>query len=645
MRKKFILLSLVAILFGVLMACVMALFHDLPQIQSLASFKPPTITSIYSADNVLLGELYSEKRETVGIEQIPENLINALLVTEDRNFYRHSGIDIKGIARALLKDLLAGKYVEGASTITQQLAKTLFLTPRKTILRKLKEAVLAIQLERRYTKNEILTLYLNQVYLGSGAYGVQLAARIYFGKPAHQLTLAECALVAGMPQAPSRLSPRVNVEKARNRRNIVLRQMHQNGLISTTAYEEALASPINLTPAPHLQTRAPYFMDYIKNQLEAQVGADQLYKGGLTVHTTLNSKSQEIARQAVIQGLANLQKRMAKSGNTTDPPQAALVCLNLQTGGIEALVGGRTYALSNFNRATHARRQPGSAFKPFVYGLAIERGFSQNQLVLDSPVVYQVAQKEWRPQNFSKTYAGEISYRYALARSKNIPAVRLIETLGPVSVVNFAHSLGIRSPLAPNLSLALGTSEVVLLDLTAAYGVFPRGGRSVEPYGVTAVYDHQKRLLWRAAPVQKLVMSQIAAAIMTDMLQAVVTEGTGRQAKRLGIPLAGKTGTTNDYKDALFVGFSPLLVTGVWVGSDEYKSLGTKETGARAALPIWIDFMGQVSKKHQISYFDLPPETVQVTVDARDGHPVPAGSRGSTSALFDRKSAPQSSFE
>jgi len=628
---------------GIILGVIIALTHDLPQIRQLESFQPSSTTRIYSSDGVILAELYAERRDPVKLKAIPPYLKAALLATEDQRFYSHSGLDIKGIGRAIISDIRAGRFVQGGSTITQQLAKTLFLTPRRTLLRKLKEAFLAFQLERRYTKDAILTLYLNQVYFGSGAYGVEAAAQLYFGKPVSALNLSECALLAGMPQAPSRYSPLVNKSLAVKRRNVVLRRMLKSGIIDPSQYDETVKRPLKLSTGTHPSDLAPYFIAHIKQSLEKEIGAELLYKGGLTVSTTLVYQEQKAAAQAVSDGLEAFESQNSELENR-NAPQAALIALDVKTGGIRAMIGGRDFKQSAFNRATMAERQPGSAFKPLVYALAIERGFAQNTLLMDAPVAYKIPgnRKLWQPQNFSGAFKGSITFRKALSASQNIPAVRLIEMLGVSSVIQFAHHIGIRSQLRSYLSLALGASEVRLIDLTAAYAVFANQGQWTRPFGVTDVYDRNNRRLWRVKPEKKAVMSRAGAAVMTDMLAAVVQEGTGRKARVIQRPLGGKTGTTNLYKDALFVGFSPSIATGVWVGMDDFTTLGKWETGAKAALPIWIQFMQAALDGKPYQHFDLPDDVVRKRMDRATGKPVEEDAAGAVDTLFIESAMPQS---
>jgi len=646
-NKKIIgilLLLLFGIIFGSMAGFFIALTKDLPQIRNLESFKPSSITRIFSADEVLLAEFFLEKRDPVPIKMIPDNLKKALIITEDRSFYQHSGIDLKGILRAIFRDIKAGKFVEGASTITQQLSKTLFLKKRKTLLRKAKEAFLSFQIERRYTKDEILELYLNQVYFGSGAYGVESAARIYFGKPVSDLNLSECALLAGLPKSPSRYSPLINKDLALKRRNIVLKQMKDTKAITEAVFKRAKEAPLILAKQDKTRDKAPYFIDYIKFFLENTIGSSRLYKGGLTVVTTLDFKLQKAAEFAAEKGLSALEHRMKQQFIKNPVPQCALVSLDVLSGGILAMVGGRDYLKSPFNRATIARRQPGSAFKPIVYAYAIDQGFSQNKIILDAPVVFKTGnrKKEWQPNNFSEDYKGEMTLRTALALSKNIPAVRLIEMLGPSSVAGFAHTLGIKSPLYPNLSLALGTSGVKLINLTAAYSVFPDKGKLIEPYGVMEVVDGNGRLVWRVKPNKKAVISRESAAVITDMLRSVIQDGTGKKAKIIQRPIAGKTGTTNEFKDALFIGFSPSITTGVWVGQDTFTTIGKGETGAKAALPIWIDFMKRALHNRPIQYFDIPDDVVKVRINPITGLLAADNAPNAVKALFKKGTEPKS---
>ncbi|MFY9942632.1 MAG: PBP1A family penicillin-binding protein [Desulfobacterales bacterium] len=637
------LVTLLALICGAAGGALLALSRDLPQIRSLEGFRPPAVTRIYSADEVLLAKLFQENRDPVALSEIPADLISALLTTEDRNFYRHSGVDPKGVVRAVAKNIRAGAFVEGASTITQQIAKTLFLTPQKTLVRKLREAILAFQLERRYTKDEILALYLNQIYLGSGAYGVVAAARRYFDKPVADLDLAECALIAGLPKAPSRYSPLVNPELALARRNLVLRQMRDTGTISAERYHLALSTPLQTIAGSRQGTPvAPYFIETIKAELETALGPARLYREGLRVTTTLSSRLQTAAEKALRKGLDALNPADRPAAETS-PVEGALICLDIRSGGILALVGGSDFATRPYNRASVARRQPGSAFKPVLFACAIEQAFTQASLLLDAPVVFRGADqgRDWKPENFGRTFDGEMSLRKALAQSKNIPAVRLMEKVGPQAVVRFARRLGIESPLPANLALALGAAELTLEELTAAYAVFARQGNHVQPFGLAEVQDRAGRVIWRAHPRKSAAMSRGDAAITTDLLTAVIREGTGRGAGVLEHPLAGKTGTTNEHRDALFVGFSPEIAAGVWVGRDDQRPIGPEATGARSALPIWIDFMRAALAGRPTAGFDVPPDLTRVLLDPASGLPAGPPPSPAVGALFKKGTTPR----
>ena len=619
---------------GVITGVFIALTSDLPQIRRLESYQPPAITRIYSSDNELLDEWYIEKRDAVSIHEIPDDLKNGIISTEDRQFYHHFGISIKGIIRAAVKNIVLGKYAEGASTITQQLAKTLFLTPQKTITRKIKEAFLAFQIERRYTKDEILSLYLNQIYFGSGAYGVKAASNLYFGKPLKDLSIAECALLAGIPKAPSRYSPFVQLSIAIKRRNIVLKQMALLGYIKSDQYEKALNEPLTLATRQTQHKKATYFLDYAKKQLEELIEPHTLYQSGYIIYTTLNAAYQRFAEQAVQEGLHQLEQRM-KHRSIVGRPQAALIAIHIQSGNIISMVGGRNFTESNFNRAIMAYRQPGSAFKPIIFAYAIENGLTQNSVLLDAPVEYDFGNgKIWRPNNYSGKYKGEISLRYALVKSLNIPAIRLLEQLQPEHVIQFSQKLGIYSDLKANLSLALGTSELTLLELTSAYAVFPNQGQWIQPMCIKSIYNQNERLVFKTKPEKKIVMTKESAAIITNMLMAVIQEGTGKKAKHIDLQLGGKTGTTDDFKDALFIGFSPEIAVGVWVGMDDNTSLGHGETGAQAALPIWIKFIKNLVNDHTQKQFKIPDTTQFQGIHYQTGKPLPQDNKNSVQALF-----------
>lgn len=641
MKKRqsvIIFIALAGVFFGILAGIFYSLIHDLPQINSLKQFKPSAVTTVFSSDNQILTRFYNEKRIPVSLTKIPKILINALVTIEDRDFYSHGGINFKAIIRAILHDLKAGRFKQGASTLTQQLAKTLFLTSEKSIVRKIKEAILALQIERRYTKDEILELYLNQIYLGSGAYGVEAASQTYFGKSVEALSLAQAALIAGLPKAPSVYSPIKNPKLAKKRQGIVLKQMLNRNIITRDEYRSAELQPIHLASHKNDQSQAGYFIDYIKVILKNQLHLQDAYSKGFTIHTTLDLDLQTAANTFVTKRMSQLSDRMKK--NAIDPSKAdcALIALDVKTGGILSMIGGKDFNTSVFNRAVQARRQPGSAFKPMVYATAICQGFSQTDTVLDAPLSYRLDNnRTWQVNNFSRTYLGEVTLRKALALSKNTPAVRLIEKIGPEKVIAFARKAGISSKLTANLSLALGTSDVNLLELTSSYIPFANMGVRVTPFSIVKIIDSDSRLVFQNTIQKQSVMSRQNAAVMVDMLKSVIHEGTGKKARVIQKDIAGKTGTTDNYKDALFVGFSPDIAVGVWVGNDDSTPLGRYETGARAALPIWIDFMTYFLSDKSVQYFDIPDGTKVVYMDPDTGKLKKSTSLHSVRALVKTK--------
>lgn len=557
---------------------------DLPEIRTLETYRPIESSLVYSADNRVLADFYIERRTFLPSRQIPDRLKKAIVAIEDQRFYSHPGVDIIGILRALYKDILARKIVEGGSTITQQLIKMLFLKPEKSIVRKIKEAMISVQIEKRYTKDEILGMYLNQAYFGSQAYGVEAAAQVYFGKSAGELTLAEAAMIAGLPKAPSQHSPFRNPEKAKLRRSLVLNSMLELGSITKAEHANANLEPL---PTSRFSRRyeAPYFVEFLRQQIEVKHG-DKIYTSGMKIYSTLDFGLQQHAEAAVKHGVRYMEKRVKKG------VQVALIALDSRTGQIRAMVGGTDFWDTQFNRATQALRQSGSAFKPFVYATAIEAGMKPEDTILDAPISFPGGKQGslWSPKNYDNKFSGEVSLRTALALSLNVATVRLANQLGIDNVIVFAQKCGYRSKLQPYLPTALGASDVTPLDLTAAYAVLATGKR-VEPISYERVLSRDGLSLEEITPQTRQVLSSETVENMRDLLQAVVEQGTAQRAKELKRPVYGKTGTTNDFTDAWFVGFDDRLVVGVWVGRDNNKPLGAKEAGARAALPIWIEFM------------------------------------------------------
>lgn len=632
-------IALAGVLTGILAGAFFSLTHDLPQINALKQFKPPAVSNVYAADQRIFTRFFIEKRLPVSLNQIPGLLIDAVITTEDRRFFEHGGIDLKSVSRAILSDVIAGRFKQGGSTLSQQLAKTLFLTSEKSITRKIKEALLTFQIERRYTKNEILELYLNQIYFGSGAYGIQAAAMTYFKKDIRDINLAEAALLAGLPKAPSRYSPLSHPDRAIGRRNMILSQMLSQKKINQDEYHAAIRENYQPPEADSISDPAPFFTDYIKDSLAHHFSMDTVYTRGLNIYTTLDLTLQNSGQNSMINHLTQLEKRMTSAGISNPHPEAALIAIDIRSGGILSMIGGRNYIKSSFNRAVYARRQPGSAFKPFVYGCAIENGLTQQTSILDAPLSVSMPGRDnvWSVNNFSGTFSGEMTIRKALALSKNTPAIRLIQMLTPQAVVDFAYRLGISSRLEPNLSLALGTSEVTLIELCAAYGVFANSGIWTEPYGIQKITDADGVLLYKANPLKKAVMSRINAAIVTDMLKAAILEGTGKKAGIIAKEIAGKTGTTNDYKDALFIGFSRDIVIGIWIGNDDATTLGNNETGARAALPVWIDYMTEFLKGKPYQFFDIPDGIEMIYMDPDSGKVVEKNTSQAVKALVKTK--------
>ena len=622
------LLVLSAAAIGGVVGSAVYAFWDLPEVHRLEEYRPSITTRVYSGDNRLLAEFFLERRTPVQLSSVPDTMVKALIATEDTRFYTHRGLDFRGIVRALYRNIRAGKILEGGSTLTQQLAKVLFLTPERSVTRKLKEMVLALKIEQRYTKREILNLYLNQIYFGSGAYGVEAAAQTYFGKPAAELTLAECALLAGLPRSPKYYSPFYDKEKALGRRAYVLRRMVAAGVISLEQAEEAKRTPLpaQTSSPPQGPGPAPYFVEYVRQRVEERFGSGVLYSGGLNIQTTIDDNLQAYAEHAVTAGLEALETSLQRDRARTrkhaprDPLQAALVALDPATGHILAMVGGRDYAQSQFNRAWQALRQPGSAFKPVVFAAAVERGYSPADLLSDTPITIRLdAKKTWSPENFTRTYQGEVTLRRALAQSLNVPTIRLLTAVGIDETIRVARNLGITTPIQPVPALALGSSDVTLLELTSAYAVYANQGIRHPPAAILSVTDSNGRTLYSndALPVQ--AVRPETAYLVTSLLKGVVEQGTGWKARVLGRPVAGKTGTTNDYRDAWFIGYTPTLVAGVWVGYDDQRSLGPRATGSRAALPIWLAFMKRALQGRETLDFAVPGGIIFRNIDPRTG--------------------------
>ena len=668
---------------GALSGLLVVYSTDLPQVQELEHYRPSSITQIYDDQGRIIGSFALQRRVISSYEDFPPVLRDALISIEDKDFYRHWGINFWRMIGAAYRDVESGGKVQGASTLTMQLARNLFLSPDRSFHRKIQEILLAIQIERRFTKPQIFTLYANQIYLGHGVYGFEAASEFYFSKPAKQLRLEEAALLAGLPKSPAYYSPIVHPDRALKRRNLVINAMLEDGKLTAEDANELRNRPIRLRLAHDPDSLAPYYVEEIRRYLENKYGSDQVHEGGLRVYTSIDADLQRAANKAVLDGLAAYERRHGWKGHLenvradgislaayqhpdwddepevggyihalvtavspgsvtvkfgrysatlTQPDaawaqrklhdilkpgdivylkveslgpgvhahvgleqdsgaQGALIAIDNVSGGIKAMVGGRDFELSKFNRATQALRQVGSSFKPYVYTAAIDQGASPDDTILDAPVTFQTASGPYTPHNYDEKFEGTITLRRALAQSRNIPALKLADQVGIKSVIDYAHRFGITSNIPPFLPVALGAAEVTLYEQTSAFSVFPSDGVRITPRYITKVTDYDGRVLEEDFPDVKDVISARTARIMTGMLQQVVLHGTGVAAASMKVPLGGKTGTTNDFTDAWFVGFSPSMTCGVWIGFDEKKTLGPKETGAHAALPIWMDFM------------------------------------------------------
>lgn len=631
---------------------------ELPPIDTLDEYRPSLITRIYDINGEVIDELFVERRALVPLSKIPVDLQNAVIAIEDQRFFKHWGADLHAIARAMLANLKHGQIVEGGSTITQQLAKALFLTREKTIERKIKELLLSIQLEKNYTKEEILQLYLNQIYFGQGAYGVQEAANIYFGKDVQELNLAESAMLAGLPRAPNMYSPFVDVARAYRRRATALHRMVECGFITEEEEKETNNYPLPIEKHRLRASQGSYFVEYLRQILEPKYGSNALFKGGLKIYTTLDLRMQKIAENVLSEKLDEfdeIKKRERKKPQETElegteevsqrKVQGAILALDPTTGQIRVMVGGRDFAESQFNRVVQAKRQPGSAFKPFIYTAAIDNGYTVVSPIEDSPVAYyndginwrllsnttdlsdidpeivknMDPEKVWIPKNYEETFHGRILVRDALAYSINVCAVKILDRIRPTTAASYAEKMGIQSPLEKTLSLALGSSVVTPLEITSAYGVLANQGIRTKPYAIIRVEDASGNLLEENSPEEEVVLSAQTAYIMTHLLREVAERGTGWYTKYIGRPRAGKTGTTNEFTDAWFIGFVPNLVTSAWVGYDDNQTLGERKSGAVAAVPIWTEFMKEVLQDTPVLDFSVPPNIVFAKIDPKTG--------------------------
>ena len=744
--------------------------HELPDFTLLKVKQTNAFSVVYSEDDEVVAKFLVDNRIPIPYERIPKQLVNAFVAAEDADFFHHKGIDYKGILRATVRNLLAGRIVQGGSTITQQVTKTFFLTPKRSLMRKLKEVAYAFGLESTLTKQEILSLYLNNIYLGNGAYGVEAAAESYFNKKCEQLNLAEMALLAGLVKAPSRYSPMNNLKRAKERQAYVLTRMADLGFVTAEQKERAIKAPLKLQSRDSAYfSKAPYFTEFIRQQVERKYGKTMLYLEGLRIYTTLDLSLQRSAQRSVEVGLRELDKRqgfrgplqtlspknlaellkkktpqsplqasnvhegvilskdeskktysvwveggrgvlpfsdmswavrvkptanykpqkiknagdLLKPGDVVSvrlkvaagkdrPPvfsldqepiaQAALLCLAPKTGHVKAMVGGRDFSESQFNRVIHSRRQPGSAFKPLIYGAALEKGYTPTTVLEDSPVEYADYDggTYWAPKNYDKEFRGPITFRNALAHSRNVVTVKILEDIGIGYALKYFKRMGFDSPIRRDLSVALGSSGVSMLELASAFSVFANEGELAKPIFIKKIVTMKGDVLEEKDPYLELeerdeeeetprtspsasrtrVISPQNAFIMTHLLEGVVLHGTGQRARVLGKPVAGKTGTSSDYADAWFVGYTPTLLSAVWVGFDDKTSLGKDETGARAALPIWLYFMERALAGTPAEPFKVPPGIVLKKVDLETGEPAREDSRETILEAFPNGDVP-----
>ena len=728
-----------------LFALYVQIDQSLPSVEALKNYHPPLVTEVYSDDGELIGEFFIERRYLVPLNELPPHLIKAFIAAEDARFYEHSGVDMIGILRAGLKNLQAGEIVQGGSTISQQVVKSLLLTPERTFTRKIKEVLLAYRIDSSLSKNEILYLYLNQIYFGAGAYGVEAAARTYFDKHASELDLSEASLLAGLPKAPNRFSPIHHFSVSRERQRYVLQRMADSDFITFEEARKALAKPLQIAkPKRFALRKLDYFTEEVRRQAEARFGREMLYKEGLMIQTTLDCKAQRLAEKALDQGIRELDKRhkqyrglhvhvpqddwpsalrvlgesngeleegkvvagLVKDFNARsntilvdlgvakalvpqsgwqwvqvsnkraerifragdvlrvklnqrqesdtwigaveqDPGmEGALMSMSPLTGRVICMVGGRNFEKSQFNRCTQAVRQPGSSFKPVIYSAALDKGYTEASILIDSPITYydHSVKGSWTPSNYDRQFWGPIPLRKAIINSRNVVTVKLLESIGVHYTINYARQLGITSQLTPTLALALGASGVTLQELLTAYSVFPGQGERVEPYLIERVFDRYGNLIEEHQVRKEQVLSAKTAYLMTDLLQGVVREGTGTKAKEINRPAAGKTGTTNELKDAWFIGFTPSVLTGVWVGYDDHTvSLGKGETGGHAACPIWVYFMKEYMKNKPVETFRIPDGIVFAKINGSSGEAAGPQDQGAVYAAFaDKVPAPGS---
>ena len=581
----------ISLLLSVFIGSTLYLFVllDIPKIETIKDYRPKMATLVKDSRHEVIKNIYEENRRLVSMDKMPALLPMAFVAAEDARFYEHPGVDIWSIFRAMFHNIRAGSRAQGGSTITQQVTRSLLLSRKKVYSRKIKEAILAYRIDSLMSKDDILYIYLNQIYLGEGAHGVEAAARTYFNKGVEDLTLGQIALLAGLPQAPSRYSPFRNFDRAKDRQAYVLNRMVEEGYVSAATARMAFDQRLAFYTKKETSDGAEYYLQQVSNYVTNKYGQELLTSGGLTIYTCLDPIMQRNAVTAINKGVKAYTN---KKGNRTKP-QAALVAMETDTGRVRALVGGTDFSVSQFNRATQARRQPGSAFKPIVYGAALESGVSPTTVIEDRPITLkgQKRGRTWQPQNFDNRFHGPTILRDGLVHSRNIVAIKLLQQVGTKQVIELARKLGISSEITDDLTLALGSSGVSLLELTAAYTAFANHGLYAQPLLIEKIIDHEGNILEENRPRNTAVLSRQSARLVDSMLQGVIAEGTGQKAQGLKVTAAGKTGTTDRYMDAWFIGYTSQLVAGVWMGYDKKISMGSGATGGRIAAPIWLDFM------------------------------------------------------
>jgi len=605
---------------GLVLAWVMVGMKDLPEIDHLTQYTPKGKNVLMDFEGEPAFEFFQERRIVLKDDEIPELTKQAFLAAEDWRFYTHFGVDLKGLARAIVANLKSRRLSQGASTITQQLSRNLFLSHRRTLERKLKEMYLTFRIERRFTKDEILTLYLNQIYLGEGTYGVGQAAKVYFGKKPEDLALHEHALLAGLPQNPNRMSPFRNPKNSLRRRNLVLKMMEGRGIITESQRITASSQTLPQTKFDK-KGKQNHFTYAIFEKMHAQLPSPLIEKGQLHIHTAYDPQLQNQMEKAIAKGAQSYARRHGLKDDAKKKPQFAALSLDIHSGEIRAMVGSRDFSKSLYNRAVLSQRQPGSSIKPFLYALAMDQGYTQSSFLLDAPISFDHPRfGTWTPENYDRKFDGYMSLRSALARSKNTPAVRLLQDLGVGAFISWLGRFGLGNQVEPNLTIALGSQSVKLIDLALAYAMLGNGGHKVAPQWLKSIVDKRGSLLYQhKTPPDANAMSPITSYLITDALRGVIQNGSGRLASTIPCQLAGKTGTTNNFIDSIFAGYSSELVTVVWVGFDDNQSLGRGESGSRTAGPIWRDIMELHCAKDQPGPFLAPADISMISVDQATG--------------------------